>query len=135
MGNIWRLAKFLNCKRNKNKIKSKTVLSYCISLFMNVFNRAEDAAKGLEQARSRVFFGRKVEAEPHDGVDDSMADYRPPEAELDEYHHKATRTLFVGNLQLDITKEQLKDIFRRYGLILVCNVQCYKIGINVIYSQ
>ena len=83
------------------------------------FNRAEDAAKALEQARAKVFFGRKVTAEAHDGVDDSEADYRPPEAELDEYHHKATRTLFVGNLQLDISKETLKDIFHRYGIILV----------------
>lgn len=45
--------------------------------------------------------------------------FRPPEADLDEYHHKATRTLFVGNLTKDSTKEELKSYFRHYGEILV----------------
>lgn len=50
-------------------------------------------------------------------VDDS--EFQPPEAELDEYHHKATRTLFVGNLELDIDKQQLRSIFQKYGFIVV----------------
>lgn len=51
-------------------------------------------------------------------VDD--AEFRPPEAELDEHHPKATRTLFVGNLEKEITMEELKDMFSKYGEILVC---------------
>ncbi len=47
------------------------------------------------------------------------ADFKPPEAELDEYHPKATRTLFVGNLEKDITNEELREIFHAYGDILV----------------
>ena len=47
------------------------------------------------------------------------ADFKPPEAELDEYHPKATRTLFVGNLEKDISSEELRDIFNAYGEILV----------------
>lgn len=50
-------------------------------------------------------------------VDDS--EFQPPEAELDEYHHKATRTLFVGNLELEIDKQQLRSIFQKYGFIVV----------------
>lgn len=50
-------------------------------------------------------------------VDD--AEFRPPEAELDEHHPKATRTLFVGNLEKEITMEELKDMFSKYGDILV----------------
>jgi RNA recognition motif-containing protein len=50
-------------------------------------------------------------------LDDS--EFQPPEAELDEYHHKATRTLFVGNLELDIDKQQLRSIFQKYGFIVV----------------
>lgn len=82
--------------------------------------RADDAAKALESAREKQrFFGKKISVEQHDGVAEEEADYRPPEAELDEYHHKATRTLFVGNLDNDISKEKLKDVFKVYGPILV----------------
>ena len=42
-----------------------------------------------------------------------------PDKEWDEYHHKATRTLFVGNLEKDIEAEQLRDFFKHYGEILV----------------
>ncbi len=47
------------------------------------------------------------------------ADFKPPEAELDEYHPKATRTLFVGNLEKDISSEELREIFTAFGEILV----------------
>lgn len=50
-------------------------------------------------------------------VDD--AEFRPPEAELDEHHPKATRTLFVGNLEKEITMEELKVMFSKFGEILV----------------
>ena len=46
-------------------------------------------------------------------------DFRPPEAELDEYHPKATRTLFVGNLEKEISSQELKDKFKHYGEIIV----------------
>ena len=47
------------------------------------------------------------------------SEFRPPEAELDEYHHKATRTLFIGNLEKDIEPELLRKKFSKYGFILV----------------
>ena len=46
-------------------------------------------------------------------------EFQPPEAELDEYHHKATRTLFVGNLEKDVDKDKLRQIFHRFGYIIV----------------
>ena len=46
-------------------------------------------------------------------------EFKPPEAELDEYHPRATRTLFVGNLEKDVSKEELREIFKSYGEILV----------------
>ena len=45
-----------------------------------------------------------------------------PDKEWDEYHHKATRTLFVGNLEKDIEPEQLRDFFKHYGEILVSHI-------------
>lgn len=51
-------------------------------------------------------------------VDDN--EFRPPEAELDEHHPKATRTLFVGNLEKDISNQELRERFLKFGDILVC---------------
>ena len=94
--------------------------SFCF-LLLPVSSRHEDARKALETAREKGFFGKKLQADPHAGIADSGSGdvFRPPEADLDEYHHKATRTLFVGNCTKDSTKEELKAVFRRYGLILV----------------
>lgn len=50
-------------------------------------------------------------------VDDT--EFRPSESELDEYHPKATRTLFVGNLEKDTTVSDLVEIFKEYGEVIV----------------
>lgn len=82
--------------------------------------RPEDAKKALDVARKKGrFHGSKITVYPHDGFASEEAGYLPPEAELDEYHHKATRTLFVGNLDGTITKDQLHEVFKVYGPILV----------------
>ena len=81
--------------------------------------RPDDAAKAFQQSIERVFFGKKIQVERHDGYDATDEDFKPPEAELDEYHHKSTRTLFVGNLEVNIDPEILRDVFRHYGNILV----------------
>jgi len=52
-------------------------------------------------------------------------EFRAPEAELDEYHHKATRTLFVGNLDKSVAKELLRDIFAKFGQIVVSGSVVY----------
>ena len=52
-------------------------------------------------------------------------EFKPPEAELDEYHPKATRTLFVGNLEKEITIQQLREIFKPFGEIIVSNRHGY----------
>ena len=61
------------------------------------------------------------------GVDDS--DVRYYEKELDEFHPRATRTLFVGNLDRTITREELKEAFQKFGDIVVSTavrVKCLK---------
>lgn len=46
---------------------------------------------------------------------------RPYEAEQDEFHPKATRTLFIGNLEKDITAPELRKHFDQFGEIIVSN--------------
>lgn len=56
----------------------------------------------------------------HEGIDAEDNDFRPLEAELDEHHPKATRTLFVGNLEKEVTTSELKAHFDQFGEIIVC---------------
>lgn len=44
---------------------------------------------------------------------------RPAEADLDEYHPKATRTLFIGNLEKDVSVTDLRNTFSKFGEIIV----------------
>lgn len=46
-------------------------------------------------------------------------EFLTPEATLDEHSPKATRTLFLGNLEKEITIEELKERLEKYGEILV----------------
>jgi len=41
------------------------------------------------------------------------------ESDVDEFHHKATRTLFIGNLDKAVTKDMLRDTFNKFGHIVV----------------
>lgn len=66
-----------------------------------------------------MFFGCKIEVSAHEGIDAEDNDFRPLEAELDEHHPKATRTLFVGNLEKDVSTSDLKSHFEQFGEIIV----------------
>ena len=93
------------------------------------FKKADDAQKAYEQSIGHVFFGKKIQVQQHNGFNEHDEDFKPPEAELDEYHHKSTRTLFVGNLDTGIEAEILQDVFRHYGHILVSYIdirKCYE---------
>lgn len=46
-------------------------------------------------------------------------EFLTPEAQLDEHSPKATRTLFLGNLDKEISIEELKERLEKYGEILV----------------
>lgn len=51
-------------------------------------------------------------------IKDVKAEFRQQD-EQDEYHPKASRTLFVGNLDRSTTKELLRDNLSKYGYIIV----------------
>ena len=54
--------------------------------------------------------------------------YRPSDAELEEFHPKATRTLFVGGLSRDIASTVVQEKFERFGEILEIDVK--KVPVN-----
>lgn len=87
------------------------------------FKKPEDVDKALEVSRDKLFFGCKIEVTAHEGLDGEDNDFRPLEAELDEYHPKATRTLFVGNLEKDVTTGRLRSHFDQFGEIIEIDIK------------
>ncbi|OON18812.1 hypothetical protein X801_05327 [Opisthorchis viverrini] len=101
-------------------IRGQAEERYCIL----TFKRSEDAARALEASRGKVFFGTAISVSLHDGIESEDPDLCPPEHALDEYHPKATKTLFVGNLcSSTITQEELKNTFRGYGEIIEIDIK------------
>lgn len=49
--------------------------------------------------------------------------FRPFEAEQDEFHPKATRTLFIGNLEKDTTAQEIRKHFEQFGEIIDIDVK------------
>lgn len=49
--------------------------------------------------------------------------HRPTDAELEEFHPKATRTLFVGGLSRDVTSSVVQEKFERFGEILEIDIK------------
>lgn len=88
------------------------------------FKKAEDVDKALEVSRDKLFFGCKIEVTPWDsGLDLDDNEFRPLEADLDEYHPKATRTLFIGNLEKDVTATELRASFESFGPIIEIDIK------------
>lgn len=87
------------------------------------FKKPEDVEKALEVSKDKLFFGCKIEVTAHEGLDAEDNEFRPLEAELDEYHPKATRTLFIGNLEKDITTAELRKHFDQFGEIIEIDIK------------
>ncbi|XP_008196762.1 protein split ends isoform X1 [Tribolium castaneum] len=87
------------------------------------FKKPEDVEKALEVSYDKLFFGCKIEVEPYQGYDVEDNDLRPYEAEIDEFHPKATRTLFIGNLEKDVTASDLRKHFDLFGEIIEIDIK------------
>lgn len=87
------------------------------------FKKPEDVEKALEVSQDKLFFGCKIEVQPYQGYDVDDNEFRPYEVELDEYHPKSTRTLFIGNLEKDITATELRKHFDCFGEILEIDIK------------
>lgn len=87
------------------------------------FKKPDDVEKALEVSYDKLFFGCKIEVGPYQGYDVEDNEFRPYEAELDEYHPKATRTLFIGNLEKDVTATDLRKHFDQFGEIIEIDIK------------
>ncbi|KAL1497996.1 hypothetical protein ABEB36_008866 [Hypothenemus hampei] len=86
------------------------------------FKKPEDAEKALEVSYDKLFFGCKIEVEPHSVCDIDEVECRY-ESEIDEYNPKATRTLFIGNLEKDVTASDLRKHFDQFGEIIEIDIK------------
>ncbi|XP_045775135.1 protein split ends isoform X2 [Maniola jurtina] len=87
------------------------------------FKKPSDVEKALEVSQDKLFFGCKISVAPHQSCDDDAESAKPYETDIDEYHPKATRTLFIGNLEKDVTQQQLRDKFKHFGRIIEIDIK------------
>lgn len=93
-----------------------------------VYRQAEDAQKARDESHGKTFFGQKISVEFYDGpvdeIEGNTLSYRQSnKCDVDEYHQRASRTLFIGALEKDVTEEDLHKIFLKYGPILYIEVK------------
>ncbi|KRT84470.1 RNA binding protein, partial [Oryctes borbonicus] len=87
------------------------------------FKKPEDVEKALEVSYDKLFFGSKIEVAPYQGHELDDNDSRLFEAEIDEFHPRATRTLFIGNLEKDVTASDLRKEFDQFGEIIEIDIK------------
>ncbi|RVE49796.1 hypothetical protein evm_005526 [Chilo suppressalis] len=87
------------------------------------FKKPSDVEKALEVSQDKLFFGCKISVAPHQSCDEDADSAKPYETDIDEYHPKATRTLFIGNLEKDVTQQQLREKFKHFGRIIEIDIK------------
>ncbi|XP_059926222.1 msx2-interacting protein isoform X2 [Gadus macrocephalus] len=86
------------------------------------FRQQEDQEKALTVSKGKLFFGMLIEVTAWNGPE-SENEFRPLDGRIDEFHPKATRTLFIGNLEKTTSYQQLLDIFQRFGEIVDIDIK------------
>ncbi|XP_063292169.1 msx2-interacting protein isoform X1 [Pelobates fuscus] len=88
------------------------------------FRQQEDQEKALNASKAKLFFGMQIEVTAWVGPEtESENEFRPLDERIDEFHPKATRTLFIGNLEKTTTHLELHNIFQRFGEIVDIDVK------------
>ncbi|XP_068097749.1 msx2-interacting protein isoform X2 [Hyperolius riggenbachi] len=88
------------------------------------FRQQEDQEKALNASKGKLFFGMQIEVTAWVGPEtESENELRPLDDRIDEYHPKATRTLFIGNLEKTTTHVDLQNVFQRFGEIVDIDVK------------
>ncbi|EQB78602.1 msx2-interacting protein [Camelus ferus] len=86
--------------------------------------KQEDQEKALTASKGKLFFGMQIEVTAWIGPEtESENEFRPLDERIDEFHPKATRTLFIGNLEKTTTYHDLRNIFQRFGEIVDIDIK------------
>ncbi|CAF4779364.1 unnamed protein product, partial [Rotaria sp. Silwood1] len=93
------------------------------------FKKSDDVDKALTFAITKSINGVRLKAEPYDGIInendecDIMKRSICSDPDIDEYSIKATRTLYIGNLQSEISYNELREIYSAYGDIIEVEIK------------
>ncbi|XP_048662917.1 msx2-interacting protein-like [Marmota marmota marmota] len=88
------------------------------------FRQQEDQEKALTASKGKLFFGMQIEVTAWIGPEtESENEFCPLDERIDEFHPKATRTLFIGNLEKTTTYHDLRNIFQRFGEIVDIDIK------------
>ncbi|XP_038677568.1 msx2-interacting protein isoform X9 [Scyliorhinus canicula] len=92
------------------------------------FRQQEDQEKAMNASKGKLFFGMQIEVTAWTGPGplaetESENEFRPLDDRIDEFHPKATRTLFIGNLEKTTTYGDLRNIFERFGEIVDIDIK------------
>uniref|UniRef100_UPI00398E6053 msx2-interacting protein isoform X3 n=1 Tax=Pristiophorus japonicus TaxID=55135 RepID=UPI00398E6053 len=88
------------------------------------FRQQEDQEKAMNASKGKLFFGMQIEVTTWTGPEtESENEFRPLDDRIDEFHPKATRTLFIGNLEKTTTYGDLRNIFERFGEIVDIDIK------------
>ncbi|VVC45470.1 Hypothetical protein CINCED_3A008269 [Cinara cedri] len=111
-------------KRHGKVTCVKVVGQGCDRYALVFFKKTEDVEKALQVSHDKSFFGSKIEVSTYQGhkdVDDNES--RPIETDVDEFHSKATRTLFIGNLNNNTSAADLRKTFETFGEIIEIDIK------------
>ncbi|KAH7642214.1 hypothetical protein HUG17_5259 [Dermatophagoides farinae] len=85
-----------------------------------VFSKPEEAERAVKESNDKQFLGSRVEITLCDYpeiIDDCKSN--DPDQDYENFcHPRATRTLFVGNLDKEVTEDDLSSRFSQFGQIL-----------------
>ncbi|XP_029911886.1 msx2-interacting protein [Myripristis murdjan] len=88
------------------------------------FRQQEDQEKALGASKGKLFFGMQIDVTAWNGPEtESENEFRPLDERIDEFHPKATRTLFIGNLEKTTSYHDLLNIFQRFGEIVDIDIK------------
>jgi len=126
-GSIWEL--FVEFKKTGRlltvKIEGENESRYALL----TFTKCDDVEKALNFATGKMISGTRLKAEPHNATTPETEDHEPikrsicTDQDTDEYSAKATRTLYIGNLQSEISYNELRETYSAYGDIIELEIK------------
>ncbi|XP_076804995.1 uncharacterized protein LOC143448925 isoform X4 [Clavelina lepadiformis] len=87
-----------------------------------LFRNAAEAMKSVSHTKTKLLFGAAIEASIYEG-EVSGKELQECGGIIDEFHPRASRTLFVGNLDKTVGYSDIQNIFVRFGEIVAIEIK------------